>query len=188
MKKSDQIDIKTNFDKKIKPELDRRVQLVASSVMGSFLSGDDPEQTSIRHVLNRAMVLLQMPLTFIICEKIDDEYVSYYKFNRHPRDQESLSNAFKNKPSITRPEIDGMPFQMFSTNYYLLPIVIGKNKDGTHNFYRLLRLKENQTPLTADDLASYQLQQLLNGDLYKNYGASFAKLIKKSIESNDLTK
>lgn len=182
--------IEDEFDAKIKPELDRRVHLMTASVVGSFLTGDNPNETSFRHVLNRVMVLLQMSITFLIFEKIGGRYMGRYMFNRHPRDREEIKRCvwgqradgtrYKNDEGKERNLLS--PFQLFGTQYYLFAVVIGKKK-GKHNFYPLFSNEKDSRPSTANDLAAYQLEKILSAKSYESYGGRIYEKLEASIKA-----
>jgi hypothetical protein len=165
----------------IQSELDRRITLIVESVVGSFLSGDNPESTSFRHVLNRVMVLLQMPLTFILCkqEGKDDSiyYRERYRFNNHPRDKLDIDRCLKE--CIDDKQKSGF-FRLFGTPFYVIAIVIGKSDSGIRSFEVLER---TSTPLTTDGLVAYQFEEILNEKRYVSYGRNFKNFITNSIKA-----
>lgn len=165
------INIEEKFETLVRPELDRRIQLVATSIAGGFLSGDNPETTSFRHIINRVMVLVQMPMCFVLHKLKANKLEVQCNFNNHSRDAEQIQkciNRIQNKTDL---------FQLFGTDYYLQAIVVDK-KSGSHDFRTLSYIK-GKTPTTTEELATYQLREVLAIDKYVSYGPYFIETLLK---------
>jgi hypothetical protein len=168
------LNIEANFHDSIKPELDRRVQLVASSVIGSFLSGDDPRTISFRHVINRVMVLTQMPMCFVLFKKESGILIEGVTFSHSSRNKAEVRKCID---AVSKDDSERDLFRLFGLDFYLLIISVGKQK-GDYLFETLHPLPEIQSgeeyiPKTARELAAYQLKRIFEVNQYASYGAYF---------------
>ena len=185
-----------NFKKKIQPLLDRRVHLISQSVAGGFLGSNSPHTTNFRHILNRIMLLTQLPLSFIIFRKsvFQETYIEHYRSNKHPRDVAEIEK-FLDLYRVGDPRIlldDYIPhlFPLFwddahpdRERYSLLVILIGKEKGKDRHTFHCLESKYSDDTMKCNlDLTAYVLREIFKHTLYSSYGDEFKKLLHKSIE------
>lgn len=166
---------------KIKLEMDRRIGLIVASLFSCFLTTDDSDNVTFRHILNRIMILLQMQLTFVIMDKKNDGFHENHRFNNFSRDFKNISKIANAINSNIKENPNYHPFPIFGTEYYLLAIGIGREK-GNNVFYQIYQCKEFEIK-TNTDLAAYLLSKILDINSYNAYGDKFKEKIKqKTIE------
>jgi hypothetical protein len=94
--------------------IDRQIALSVEAVWACLHAGPDPKSISFRHILNRIMILIQSPVTFVLFQNSEGKRpIRRYTFNKHPRHASDI-NARAADSNI------GQMFQLFGTEYYLL--------------------------------------------------------------------
>ena len=167
-------------------EMDRRITLTRSSIVGALLSGDNPQKVSFRHVLNRIMVLIQVSMTFVIFKRETHQFRLVARFNKHHRDQDAINDcingivdekiAADNKQNQRSNEL----FKIIGTDYYLLAIRIDK-RNGVYKFYQLRKVLGD--PKGRTDYLAYMIEKCLETEPYRQYGLNFIEHIRHSVES-----
>lgn len=131
-------------------EFRRRVNLVRHSIYGVFLSSKNQEFVSIYQILNRILILLQQPVTFVFYEKIENKYKRInHEFMSDPFYRNDLYNNKTKELKIKGEKITCAPeeitiggslkgksncfyclFRVFDTEYYLMVFRVVKKTNN----------------------------------------------------------
>jgi hypothetical protein len=170
--------------KELKDIVDRQIDTVADSVYGLFFSADDPTKVSFYDILNRIMLLLQAPVTFVLGKvPLDTQKINKREcinFNKHSFHQEKVEQALEDAI------VANTFFKVFGTEYRLLVLLaIDHNNKGSNDPEYGFKAVWDY-PDKDYGVLYYKLSKVLdeNGNLYrKRFGDSFAFLLKKVLDN-----
>ena len=169
----------------IKGVMDRQINAVIGDIYGVFFSADSPEKVSLHDILNRVMLLLQAPVTFILCKQVENEEIeTRYIFNKQPFHQKSLKKALQKAIEDHKNSETPIFFQIFNTEYLLLALVPKKYIPSLDENYDFIPLYDNQQNNVVYDNLVYKLENILDGKIYeKRFGNKFLEFLKKALDS-----
>lgn len=179
-------------DETIEYVMDRQINAVIGDIYGVFFSADSPDKVSLHDILNRVMLLLQAPVTFILCKQNEDkEIIPCYIFNKEPFHQISLKKALQKAidDQNSNPE-NKIFFRLFNSDYLLLVLVAPKymsSHDYDYDFTPLYKgqnnLKYTSKKVVYDNLI-YKLENIIDGEIYKKrFGDKFLKTLQERLDS-----
>ena len=156
--------------------IDRQVALSVEAVWAGLHAGPDPKSVSFRHILNRIMILVQSPVTFVLFKEDEDKrLVRQYTFNKHPRHASDIN-------ARAREAKKSQMFGLFGTKYYLLVLEAYAPYE-----FEILPPPEGSLPRTAvtRDVVQQKLAAITNETSYEIH-ANFKSLVVASLmECND---
>lgn len=160
----------------IRVVLTRRSDAIFSSIYELFCF-DDPDQISLTDIINRLMLLIQTPATFVLAKfdtetnTIKDEKNSYINFNPYPKHDEKIRDAIKEA------KLSKYFFTIFGvTDYRLLVFLTNQKETPTDNRDYNFTVLSNKYDMQHIDerIFSFQLNSVLNGEEYENrFGKNF---------------
>lgn len=153
------------------------IRLGAEAVFSGVFSGPSPNSLSFHHLLNRVMVVAQVPVTFIIFSTDSEPLREVYRSNNHPRHRAEL-DAVSEEAAL---RMDLMIPLWDEVGKYKLLVI----KADDYQFLPLIRQKQIPENPNAWDLAAYKIEKLLDGNQYKAYGPKFRSFFFRSIEKVD---
>lgn len=159
--------------------LNRQIILGVEAVYSAIYSGPKIETLSFHHILNRVMMLVQVPMTFVIMKHVEgNTYTEYFRTNRHPRHSEDIVKSIKS----SKPE---NYFPLWHTDehedFYLLVLKADSGREG-YKFPPLNVLKDITSEMNLWDLASYKLNAIFDAQNFSKY-PGFSKGIQEIIKS-----
>lgn len=165
-----------SFRNDLEQMLKRQVTLGIESIFSSVYSGSSLETLSFTHILNRVMMLVQLPLTFVILES--DESGGYsicFKTNRHKRKdhKDAITAATDSSDPENYFELWHSKKSSENNKFYLLVL----KADKSYKFEQLLKIREIKDSMNSWDIGSYKLTQVFDRSNYRQYGDFPDKII-----------
>jgi hypothetical protein len=172
--------------------LDRQVELIVEAIYAGVFSGPNPQGVSFRHIINRVMILVQSPITFILLEKVSATYKIKFRFNKNKRHEARIEELVQQEVSSGGKNL----FNLFDTEFYILGLIaeVGEKNKYDHIYDGFNILLKNESRLKNNvkshwDNIAYKLESIFSKEKYiKNYGENFVLIlheaIKKCNESN----
>lgn len=165
----------------LKKILDRHVELGVESIFSAVYSGPNISTLSFYHLINRIMMVVQVPITFVVFLDVNGLKSAYHRTNHHKRHQKDIDKV------VAR--ISG------ASDEFHFPIWHSEN--GEHQKYTLVALKADPTYKFAPikpihciedvfdlwDAASYKLWHVLQAKSYARYDDSFFKILPETLKS-----
>lgn len=152
--------------------IDRQVALTVEAIWAGLHAGPDPQSVSFRHIMNRIMILVQNPITFILfCEQANGKLSRQYTFNKHPRHHRDI-NAQGDVAKKSE------MFRLFGTSYYLLVLWAAAPYE-----FKIISPSNTGLPKKpkAEDIVLYKLARITDAASYEFY-AQFFSLVQRSLE------
>jgi hypothetical protein len=155
--------------------LDYQITLGAEALFDGVFSGPNPEQQSFHHLLNRVMMMAQVPITFIVYRNPGDgsPYEQTYIANRHPRHREKIEIKYKDAHQYLTHMI---PLWGVSSNHYILVL-----KADSYSFPELPRIEHIHLVDDAWSAAAYKIGKIFGAEQYDVYGPNFLRYLVESI-------
>ena len=154
------------FRNKLELMLRRQVILGIESIFSAVYSGPSLNTLSFTHILNRVMMLVQLPLTFVVVKREGDgAYAEYFRTNHHKRHQSAIDRA----------RDDAQPSQYFpiwhsdsdekEDKFYLLVL----KADKSYEFKQLSRVDKVENSMNSWEIGSYKLSLIFDRSNYNHY-------------------
>lgn len=152
--------------------IDGQISLTVEAIWAGLHAVPDPQSVSFRHILNRIMILVQSPITFILFIQGDDGALErQYTFNKHPRHHRDINaqGDIASKRDM---------FRLFGTKYFLLVL----NATSPYEFSIIPPLDIDHLPEKPnnEDIVRYKMTKITNPASYKFYG-QFSSIIHRSL-------
>ena len=152
--------------------IDRQIVLTVEAIWAGLHAGPDPQSVSFRHILNRIMILVQNPITFILFfEEVNGKLSRQYTFNKHPRHHRDINAQ---GDAAKKSEM----FRLFGTEYYLLVLWAAAPYE-----FKIIPPPSAALPEKpkTEDIVRYKLSRITDAESYEFY-AQFAGLVQRSLE------
>lgn len=184
--------------KRLKVILRHHVALGVESMYSCFFSVKDPRKMPFHHVLNRLMVIAQIPAMFVVVE--DENYRPIYSSNKHKNDYHQATIALQVEKVVSTPALRKqhlIPIWHRETpnesttpdwyekvapkkKYYLL--ILGAY-DAEYTFPPLRRIGNSKNVASPLDAALYVIEKVLDPRKYFHYGEVFFECLLSSLET-----
>ncbi len=171
-----------NFLNKLEEQVNKRVILGIESIFSSIYSGPSHKTLSFLHVLNRVMMLIQVPVTFVVMKKNrEGEYKEFFRTNHHVRHQSDINES---KKTITNKNLFPLWHSSHNNTYSLVVFKADSGQDGYK--FQPLDMVENVSKIhNLWDMAAFTLAHVFQCDKYAQY-ERFLNKIYASIEETGL--
>lgn len=182
------IDLYEFNSNKIK-ELDNRIAIIKSSIYDIFFTSNDPKTISFTVILNRILILVQKPITFVIYKKNEKgNYVRYFNFIKDGWHRTEFLNALKKfEEDILYADY---LFPIYSKKYKLAVFKIDrneyKNEEDRKSEFKYVKNKFSTVDLKDylildkdKDYIRYMILSIFKGE----YSEYFVSTAEKSIDS-----
>ena len=106
--------------------VNRHVDTIAGSIFGLFFSSTKPEDVSFHDILNRIMLLVQAPITFVLCKKEKNIIRKIYNFNPHLFHQTDINHKLNEIIRDKEADVvinEGKLFCLFGSEYFLMVLL-----------------------------------------------------------------
>lgn len=169
-----------SWRKTLEVAVSNQIKLGVEAIFSGVFSGPSPSSLSFHHLLNRVMMVAQVPITFMVFYHSEDGIKEVYRANNHPRHRRDLDKVSDQAHENIRHMI---PLWRFNSQYKLLVI-----KADDYRFNLLQRREKIPEKPNTWDLAAYKIEKVLDGEQYKAYGAKFFDYVLKAIERVDASR
>jgi hypothetical protein len=185
-----------SFNPELQQVIDRQIDSIVGEIYGMFFSASHPDDVSFHDILNRVMLLLQAPVTFVLCKKDKNtrNKNEIYRFNSHPFHQSDISEA------LIDAKLANQLFPLFETDeslinndkYYLLVLLV-ENHDieptCDAKFIPLSPKYKHEDFNKEHYILVYKLLKIFDGNLYKaRFDVSFLEKLKCVLAKYDTLK
>ncbi|MFP8778091.1 hypothetical protein [Hydrogenophaga sp. RWCD_12] len=152
--------------KKLESMLHRQITLGVESIFSAVYSGPSLRTLSFTHVLNRVMMLVQLPITFVVMKRDESGgYSEYFRTNHHRRHIEIIDKAKDNADPRNYFPLWHSSDEFEKNNFALLVL----KADKSYNFEQLLVVDSVSSKMNFWDVGSYKLSQIFKKDNYGHY-------------------
>jgi hypothetical protein len=151
-------------------ELDNRIAIIKAGIYDIFFTSNDPKTISFTVILNRILILIQKPITFVIYKKNEkgnyDRYFNFVKDGWHKNDFLSELKKFEEDDYYSN-----YLFPTYSKKYKLAVFKVDRNEHKNENEEnRKSKFKYVKNKSTKLDLKYYlSLDKDKDKDKDKNY-------------------
>lgn len=182
---------------RLKAILHDHVALGVESIFSCFFSARNPKKLAFHHILNRIMVMAQVPIMFVVLRNLDGEYPEFYISNKHKNEghqekiRKRICDLLKNRKEWDK---------------YLIPLWHGKIADNEkakwlarttgdkayhllvleaysagYDFTKLRRIEKTELVMSPVDAAMYCIEKMFSHTKYLHYGESFFQCLSASL-------
>jgi hypothetical protein len=178
--------------------LHHHVALGVESLFSCFFSAKNPSNLPFHHVLNRIMVVAQVPIMFVVLRNVEGERPEFYISNKHKNEghqtkirervgeifneatptKEYLIPLWHEKKSATTPAWHASTTG--KRKYYLLVLEAHSEK---YEFRQLKRVHRADDVKCPEDAAIYTIEKVFSPKMYFHYGEAFFNSLAYSLDT-----
>lgn len=157
--------------------LNKHITLGIEAIYSTMISGQSPEAVSFHHILNRIMIVAQIPINFVVFERVNGKWIDRFQSNIHPRHKNIIKDVC-NKVK------DDQLISLWGSKKYSLLVLIA---DYMYEFPVLEKIENIKDVSTILNAASYKIIQILKKENYSGYvnhnkNSSFTEYLISSVD------
>lgn len=175
---------------RLKEVLEHHIALGVEAIFSGVFMGNKPEQVSFHHLLNRAMMVGQGPITFVIFRLENQQYQFVCTTNKHRNGDHQEQIRKQSAVCVQAHEDYLIPLwineekyhKKYESGVYKKYFIAVLNAD-TDQFDPIKKITEIQFVKTVWEAISYKLCAIFQEEKYRSYDEDFHAILIKSIEN-----